>query len=525
MSPLFRNRAREDAEAALASADEALAILESGSADLGPAERLRERAAELARRRDYKGAAETARRAEATAKLLDRLHTAASGGIARLRSERARMAKLGVTVDDLDALLASADAWMPRTIARDGDAAFPAYAKAGELALKGLRIAQARLPKYKAASASVFEAEQALRRMIEANRFVDRNAFKFFVLKPAEDVLEESRSKLRANAFEQAGELARWTLATARQIEETYGRVTGAVAKVEDGARALRSEGGVAVEVEALLGACRTALGKGKFDEAAEVAERAGARLAEVRDVYRSLVLRLRTTEDAVTEVEGWGFDAREPRGILQDARRRMEAGDYTAAGTRLDEARGAAKGLRETHRTIADRILTMHRSVASLRSIDPPAAREAEDLLGRAEGLLGEGRYRACEEDLELASLLLVDAQASRNARPAPGFAALLQAAQAVQPTCPTCGGPLANDGTCPTCTVVPEPENLEPVDTVAHAVEGARRVLAEIAREDGSLAERAEADAQGCAMCGGPLGGEDVLCRKCQGLVRGRA
>jgi hypothetical protein len=93
------------------------------------------------------------------------------------------------------------------------------------------------------------------------------------------------------------------------------------------------------------------------------------------------------------------------------------------------------------------------------------------------------------------------------------------------MEPTCPTCGGPIANDGTCPTCTVVPEPENAPPVDAVAHAVEGARRVLAEIAREDASFGERAAAEAQGCAMCGGPLGGEDVLCGKCQGLVKGRA
>ena len=43
MSPLFRNRAREAAEAALKSCDTTLAILESGDVDLGPADRLRER--------------------------------------------------------------------------------------------------------------------------------------------------------------------------------------------------------------------------------------------------------------------------------------------------------------------------------------------------------------------------------------------------------------------------------------------------------------------------------------------------
>ncbi len=525
MSPLFQNRAREAAEAALKSADETLSILDSGSADLGPAERLRERAAELGRTRDYRGAAEAAKKAEETARLLDRLHVAASGGIARLKAERARMAKLGVSVQDLDRLIAAADLAMSHTVTRGGDPRFPAYGRAGEFALKGLRIAQARLPKFKAASASVFEAEHAIRKMIDANTFVDRNAFEFFVLKPAADVLEASKGKLRANEFEAAQELARWTLGTARQIEETYGRVTSALTRVEGGARALRSEGGIAVEVEDLLGVCRTALGKGKFDETAEIAERAGARLVAIREEYRSLVLRLRTTEQSIMEVEGWGFDARDPRGILQDARRLMEAGEYGAAGTRLDEARQAAKGLRETHRAIADRILEMRKSAASMRPIDPSSAQEAEDLLGRAVGLLEEGRYRECQENLALASLLLVEPEAARDSRPGAGFAALLQAANAVQPGCGTCGGPLANDGTCPTCTVVPEPENPKPVDAVAHAVEGARRVLAEIARDDGGVAERAEAEVQGCAMCGGPLGGEDVLCGKCQGIVKGRA
>jgi len=525
MSPLFRNRAREAAEAALTSCDETLAILESGNADLGPAHRLRERAAELGRRRDYREAAETAAKAEAAGKLLDRLYSAASGGIARLRSERARMAKLGVTVDDLDRLIAVADTWMSRTVERDGDPGFPGYARAGELALKGLKIAQTRLPRFKAASASVFEADHALRGMVASNRFVDPNAFEFFVLKPAADVLQEAKGKLRENRFEDATELARWTLATVRQIEATVGRVTGAVTRVEEGARALRSEGGAATEVEDLLSVCRTALGKGKFDEASEIAERAGERLSEIRDAYRSLVLRMRTAEDAIAEVEGWGFDAREPRGILAEARGLIQAGDYGAAGSRLDAARKAAQGLRETHRAIAARILSMQKSAVSLRSVNPSLSKEAEELLGRAEGLLAEGQYRACEEDLELASLLLVDAEAARAARPAAGFTAILRAAQELEPTCATCGGPLASDGTCPTCTVVPEPENPEPVDAVAHAVAGARRVLAEIAREDERLLERAEAEVQGCAMCGGPIAGEDVLCVKCQGLVKGRA
>ena len=525
MSPLFRNRAREAAETALTSCDATLAILESGNADLSPAHRLRERAAEFGRKRDYREAAQTAAKAEATGKLLNRLFTAADGGIARLKSERARMAKFGITVDDLDRLIAVADTWMSRTVERDGDPGFPGYARAGELALKGLRISQTRLPRYKAASASVFEADHALRALVESNRFVDPNAFEFFVLKPAADVLEEAKGKLRENRFEDATELARWTVATAGQIQATVVRVTGAVTRVEEGARALRSEGGAAAEVEDLLSVCRTALGKGKFDEASEIAERAGARLAEIRDAYRSLVLRMRTAEDAIVEVEGWGFDAREPRTILAEARGLVPSGDYEGAGMRLDEARTAAQGLRDTHRTIAARILAMQKSAASLRSANPSSSKEAQELLGKAEGLLAEGRYQACEEDLELASLLLVDAEAARAVRPAAGFTAILQAAQEIEPTCPTCGGPLANDGTCPTCTVVSEPENPRPVDAVAHAVAGARRVLAEIAREDERYIERADAEVQGCAMCGGPLASEDVLCAKCQGLVKGRA
>ena len=522
MSPLFRNRAREEAESAIRSCDETLAILESGSADLGPAERLRAQAGDLRERGAYRDAVEACRRAEETARLLDRLHTAATEGVSRLRSERTRMVRLGITVDDIDGLIGSAGAWMSKTVARDGDPRFPAYAKAGELALKGLRLTQERVPRFKAASAAVFEAEQALRQMVEANRFVDRAAFEFLVLKPAADVLGEARAKLRANAFPEAQELARWTLATAKQIDATCLRVTQAYENVSEGAKALRSEGGVAPEVDDLLAVCRTALGNGKFDDAAEILERAGARLATVRDVYRSLVLRLRNAEDTINEVEGWGFEAGEPRAILAIARGQIEAGEYLEAGARLDEARRAAVGLRETHRATAGRIAEARRSVAAMRAKDPATAGEAEGLLVKAESLLEEGRYRACDENLQIAALLLADIEGAGRGSPAPGFAAMQRAARAIEPTCLTCDGPLADDGTCPTCSAVPEPENVDPVRPITQAVAGARKVLAEIGRDNGAAAERPAPTGQGCAMCGGPLGDADVLCAKCQGILK---
>src|SRR6266511_3265918 len=117
MSPLFRNKAREEAQAAMRSLDDTLAILESTAADLGPAQRQRERAETLAARGAHREAAETARGAEETAKRLDRLHVAASEGIARLRAERTRMARLGMGVEDVDRLGESAESWMSRTLA------------------------------------------------------------------------------------------------------------------------------------------------------------------------------------------------------------------------------------------------------------------------------------------------------------------------------------------------------------------------------------------------------------------------
>jgi len=526
MSPLFRSKAREEAGGALVSADDTLAILESGRADLGPARRMRERAASLLARGAYREAAQAARKAEETARLLDRLHTAASQGIVRLRAERGRMAKLGMSVEDVDALVASAEAWMSKTVERDGDPAFPAYAKSAELALRGLKLASGRIPRYKEASAAVYESVQALRKMVEANRFVDREAFQFFVLKPANDVLVEAKGKLSANEYGEAKDLARWTIAAAKQIEDTYGRVTAAFTRVDEGLRALRSEGGLARDVENLLALCRTALERGKFDEAADVAERAGRRLEDVREAYRSLVLRRRNAEDAIAEAERWGFDAQEPRAVLKDAVQLMETGRYDDAGPRMDETRRAAQGLRETHKATAARIQAMRTSVAAMRATDRVAAGEAEGLIAKAEALLEEGRYRACDENLQIASLLLVDLEAAGHpaADPGRGFASLLQAARAVQPTCPTCGGPLSNDGTCLTCSTLPEPENVPTVSPIAQAVEGARKVLAEIGREDRALMEAVAASVEACAMCGGPLAGEDVLCGKCQATVRGR-
>ena len=528
MRALFQGRAREEALTALKSCDDTLAILESGEADLGPARRIRDRAESLVRP-DPRAALEAARHAEETAKLLDRLRTASAEGLARLRAERARMAKLGMGVRDVDALLKAAAEWMSRTVDRDGDPAFPAYAKAGELALKGLRIAQQRIPLFKESSAAVFEAEEALRRTVESNRFVEAGAFRFFVLKPAMDVLDAAKAKLAANAFAEARDLAQGAVATAGQIEAKVGRVTEAFLGVEEAARALRAEGAAVGEVEDLLAICRSALEQGKFDDALEISGRAAARLAELREAFRSLVLRRRTAEEAIAEVEQWGFDVREARRTLGQARDLMDAGRYEEAGSRLDEARAAARGLRDTHRATAARIGEMRKSLPSLRAADPDAATEAEGLLAKAEALLDEGKYRACEEDLQIASLILIDVPTARAAakKPARPFHPFLEAARALS-ACETCGGPLADDGTCPTCSASPTaaenppPGNAAPIQD---AVDRAREVIERIGSTEDRLVREAAAQVQGCAMCGGPVETDDVLCARCQATVKGRA
>ncbi len=526
MRALFQGRAREEALAALKSCEDALAILESGEADLGPARRLRDRAESLVRS-DPRTALQAARRAEETAKLLDRLRTASAEGLARLKAERARMAKLGMGVRDVDALLTAATEWMSRTVERDGDPAFPAYAKTGELALRGLRIAQQRIPQFKEASAAVFEAEEALRRAVESNRFVEPGAFRFFVLKPAMDALDEARAKLAANAFPEARDLARGAISTAGQIEVKVGRVTEAFLGVEESARGLRAEGAATGEVEDLLAICRSALEQGKFDDALEVSGRAGVRLAELREAYRALVLRRRTAEEAVAEVEQWGFDVREARGTLEQARGLMDAGRYEEAGVRLDEARAAARGLRDTHRATAARIAEMRKSLPSLRVSDPDAATEAEGLLSKAEALLDEGKYRASEEDLQIASLILVDVPTARAEakKPTRSFNPFLEAARTLS-ACETCGGPLADDGTCPTCSVPPAKVENPPPGSAApiqHAVDRAREVIERIGSTEDRLVREAAAQVQGCAMCGGPVESDDVLCARCQATVKG--
>ena len=410
MSSLFRRRGREEAESAQRACDDTFRTLKSGAEDLGPARRLRARSAELAAKHAYRDAVATARTAEETAKALHRLHSAATSGLSRLKSERARMADLGMAVEEMDALIVDASSWLSKTTERYGDPKFPAYSKAADLAVQGLRLARDRIPRFQAASAAVSEADLALRRIAEANRFVERNAFDLLVLKPAADALGEAKAKLRANAFDETEELVGRTLAMARKIHGTYRRAAQAYESALAGASALRSEGAVMTEVEASLETCRVALENAKFDDAANVADRAAARLRELREEYRSLVLGDRKAEEAIQQVEAWGFDTREPREILQEARNLSSAGRYREAALRLDQAREAGQGLRETHRTSASRIAEMRRSVALIRAVNAASAEEAEALLGRAEAFLEEGRYRACEENLKLASVLLAD-------------------------------------------------------------------------------------------------------------------
>ena len=520
-------RAREEAEAALEACDEALAALEDSGADLGAARRYRKRAVAGLRARDAKVATEAARKGAATAKLLDRLHTAASEGIARLRIERGRMAKLGMNVKDVDSLVSEALSWMGKTVERDGDPDFPAYAKAGESALEGLKLAQFRIPRYKAAAAAVADAEQAVRKAFESNRFVTPERFRFFVLKPATDALEASYARLRANEFAEATDLAKSTLEEAGRIREGYGRASGAFEGVTEAARALRGEGATLTDVDDLLTLCRSALERGKFDDAGKVAGQAKRRLEEIRDVYRSLVQRRRNAEETIVEVAQWGFDVRGSRAILREAKALMDGGHYEEAAVRLDDARSAAQSLRDTHRSTAARIAEMRRSLPEMRVSNPSAAAEAAALLAKAEALLDEGRYRQCEENIQIASVLLADAGESRpEAERAGEPGRLIEAVQAAGPTCPTCGGPRAADGTCATCGPPPGPENAgaQDLDLLERAVEEAREVMEEISREE-EMPPAEKPGVHACAMCGGPLGDEEELCARCGSLVKGRA
>jgi tetratricopeptide (TPR) repeat protein len=528
MSPLFRGRGREEAEAALRSCDDALTVLEPSRADLGPARRLRDRAQEAFRAKDAKAAVVAARKAEATAKLLDRLHRMASRGIARLRKERSRMAKLGMDPRDIDPLIEEASSWMRRSVERDGDPDFPAYGRAAELALKGLKLAQFRIPRYKAAAGTVADAEQAIRAAVGSNRFVAPDAFRFFVLRPATDALEAAYVRLRANEFKEAAGLARSALKKTEGIHETYVRVTAAYETATEAARALKEEGATVIEVEDLLAVCRSALERGKFADAAEVSAQAARRLGEIRDVYRDLVLRRKTAEETIAEVEQWGFDVREPRGILRSAKSLMESGRYEEAAGLLEEARTAAQGLRDTRRTNAARIAEMRRSIPGLRAVNADVAADAEALLGKAEAFLDEGRSRECEEKLQIASLLLVGpggSEGASNGRRGP--VDISAASPPTGPACPTCGGPLAEDGTCPACAGPMESENstAKEIDIVQQAVDDAREIIEELEREqERPASEKVRTQVRGCAMCGRPLDGEDVLCARCQSVMDGR-
>ena len=526
MKPLFMGRAKEEAEAALEACDEALAALEDSGADLGAARRYRKRAAAALRARDAKAATEAARKGAATAKLLDRLHTAASEGIARLQIERDRMTKLGMNVKDVDSLIGAALSWMETTVERDGDPDFPAYAKAGESALEGLKLARSRIPRYKAAAAAVAAAEQAFRRTVEANRFVDPERFRFFVLKPAVKALESSYARLKANEFTEARDFAKSALEEAGRIREAYGRASDAFNGVTEAARALRGEGATLTDVDDLLILCRAALERGKFDDAGKVAGQARRRLEEIRDLYRSLVQRRRTAEETIAEVEQWGFDVRGARAILREAKALLDGGHYEEASTRLEDARAAAQSLRDTHRTTAARIAEMRRSLPDMQVSNPSAATEAAALLAKAEALLDEGHYRQCEESIHIASVLIADAGEPQRAARAEEPTKLIEAVQAAELKCPTCGGPLAAGGTCPTCGAPPGPENAgtQDLDMLERAVEEAREVMEEISREEETPPPE-KPGARACAMCGGPLGDEGELCVKCLSLVKGRA
>lgn len=467
-------RVRGEAEEAVDSADRTIRSLGSEDLDLGPAARLLERAGKAMASRQYPEARDLAGKAEETARLLDRVHSAATKAIAKLREERAAMLKLGMDTREIDDALTSSQVWMTKHVERDGDPEFPAYAKAGEVALEGLKWAADRIPAFKRAVVAVSTARQRIQDEIEMNTFIDPSSFRNFIMKPATDVLAEAVSKLQANDLAAAEELAQWTVASVHQFHRDYASCLEAYREVEAILIALRSEGAPVARIEEYRGMAKSGILRGKFEEAEQVCAKATEIGVTDRERHRGVLLDERKAVEALEQVAEWGFDTTGPAGKLEEGRLALKAGKHDEARRLFAEARADALRLRENHRLIAERLGKLKETVTRVRGEDPGTADDVEGLLQQTEEALAAGNYAACEENLQVATLML------GKRSPAVPEAS---------------GGPGA--------------ERLAESDGILD-VEGL--LNAELSRSGFPAAIDV------CAECGGPLKGEELLCAKCR-------
>ncbi len=388
--------------------EQLVTTLGTTQADLKPAQDALAAAKALYAAHEYSGAAAQAKRAGALAVSLNERFNAYLEAWTSIQDCMNDLQEIGFPIRDLEAALGAAEEEMVRPVDEEG-AVVPNYRGATAMLERAMEEARTLVVRARDASREVFLASLAVEALSESQ--VNQTAN--WIAVRLEEMIEQATRELALGNLHVARKLATEARARAEAARARAVQVQELLEEAQVVTEHLREEGLAADALTERVGSLRDAMAQGFPDPttAMVVVRRLSNEAVHVADQYTRARKVLEHAKRVHARLKLGGFVSYEVDAALLDARRALEAGEWTRVREDVGRASHVFVQRRDERDVLAKGIGEIQERVSLLNGFRLPLLPDVQEILDRAREEFESGRYSGANEDLLFATALMTQA------------------------------------------------------------------------------------------------------------------
>ena len=222
------------------------------------------------------------------------------------------------------------------------------------------------------------------------------------------DALSKAEDGFDRGRYQEATDLLQWANALAKETAEQYSTVLADLEIAQSARQKLEADGIPPTAVAEVVARAEEALKTGDLEMARTATKEARTLAENVREQHAAATLALKQAAEAIDQSKKWGFNPSAAQQKLDEAAATLQEGKFDKVIAQAAEAATLATSIRESHRSLSERIAAVVLEARTLAAGDPAESRRILETLENVERDLQDGHYKACEESLELASFMM---------------------------------------------------------------------------------------------------------------------
>lgn len=356
-----------------------------------------------------------AKEAEKLTNALVRRYESADRAISRLKEKIEYMRELGIDCSRTERQLKRSQEFLS-SWTKEEENWVPMYLEAAETAGSAVEEAARTMELFRKATQTIEDAEKYLEKEFKSNSTFDENVFQNLVLVPGLDLIKEAKKCLAESDFVRAAELAREVKALTKRARSKCLEAAEVYGYCENLIEELKREGIIPHELDDLLILANTAYQNGRFNRVKELGSLLEKKALNVRAKHRSALNAIKEAKRMAENMEDVNFNFREAEAALGDAHIALEHGDYDRSAELASKCKNKIRELELEYERTTREIQEVKEKVDLLKSAGHSVARDAEEMLLKAQRELQEGNYEGSKEDIQIATLLLGSFEGERQ-------------------------------------------------------------------------------------------------------------